>query len=153
MIHDTLKNAGLYAGVSPVVAQAFEFIAAHDWAHMAPGRYPIRENAAYLNYTTGPLKNWAETPFKAHKDYLDIHVVLQGAEIIGHTDTAKLQPQTEYDPASDIYFLNGEGDPITLHAGQFMLVFPHDAHKPLIRPDFYDGPSVKLVVKIRMDAL
>ena len=30
MIHDTLKNAGLYTGVSPVIAQAFEFIAAHD---------------------------------------------------------------------------------------------------------------------------
>jgi biofilm protein TabA len=98
MIHDTLKNAGLYAGVSPVVAQAFEFIAAHDWAHMAPGRYPIRENAAYLNYTTGPLKNWAETPFEAHKDYLDIHVVLQGAEIIGQRIQQNCCPKQNMTP-------------------------------------------------------
>lgn len=152
MVKDLMQNAALYKGLSPAIARVFDFVSAHNWEEMNLGRYDLSDGL-YINYTKGPMKAWQAGVFEAHKAYLDIHFVLKGGEVIGHTDISLLVSRNDYDPERDIYFLDGEGDPITLHEGEFMIVYPHDAHKPLIRPDFYAGESVKLVAKIRMDLI
>ena len=41
MIFDSIKNAGIYEGISPNLKTALEYMRSHDLNAMKPGRYPI----------------------------------------------------------------------------------------------------------------
>jgi YhcH/YjgK/YiaL family protein len=55
--------------------------------------------------------------------------------------------RTPYSEEKDVGFYNGAGDWLTLHAGMFAILWPHDAHAPQA---CVGEPAVvlKVVVKI-----
>ena len=83
---------------------------------------------------------------EAHRKYIDIQCVLKGRELFGVAD---LSTQTLYEDKfeeKDVAFYHGDVDLLTLRDGDFVIVFPEDAH----RPQQGDGSRVeKVVVKVR----
>ncbi len=71
---------------------------------------------------------------------------MSGVERMGVAPVSRMT-ETEYQTDRDLAWLEGTGDFLTLGAGQFMLLWPGDAHMPGIDAGV-PGPVRKVVVKI-----
>ena len=144
MIKDNLKYAELYEGVNPGFPVAFAFLEEALAKPKEVGRYDLEEGVFALvqSYDTKPAE---ACKIEAHKKYIDIQCVLKGKELFGVAD---LSTQTLYEDRfeeKDVAFYHGEVDLLTLTDGDFVIVFPEDAH----RPQQGDGSHVeKVVIKV-----
>ena len=144
MIKDKVKNSELYKNVNPSFPVAFAFLEEALAQPKEVGRYDLEEGVFALvqSYDTKPEE---ACKIEAHKKYIDIQCVLKGRELFGVAD---LSTQTLYEDKfaeKDVAFYHGEVDLITLTDGDFIVVFPQDAH----RPQQGDGSHVeKVVVKV-----
>ena len=82
-------------------------------------------------------------------EHIDIQVLLKGRERIGWLPRAQCQePQAPYDKEKDvIFFEDTPASYVDLVPGDFVILYPEDAHAPLIGGG---GAVSKLVVKIRL---
>ena len=149
MIADEIENAHLYQGLSDGIAKGLGLIRDPSLAEKPDGKYEIEGDNLFLlvtRYTTRPQD---EIPFEAHKEYIDIQVILDGQEIIGHAHTDDLEVLTAYQP--DIMELvdPAEFTEVKLRKGMFAIFFPSDAHKPCC--DWAGRQNIhKLVFKVKV---
>ncbi len=84
---------------------------------------------------------------EAHRKYIDIHYLLEGSENIEITNVETLTITKDYDEQTDALLGTAKGKPYLLEKGQFMVVFPEEAHLPGIKVN--DCAEVKkAVVKV-----
>ena len=85
--------------------------------------------------------------WEAHKRYIDIQFIVEGEEVMGVAPVSELTEKTPFDPAKDVGFFDGTGQFFTMRAGEFAILYPHDAHMPQIAPG---EPAYvrKVVVKV-----
>lgn len=81
------------------------------------------------------LKDGTPKPFEAHRNYLDIHYVIDGEEGFGYSNIKDLTPTTEYNSDGDYQLFKGVVNSIVLKKGDFCIVFPEDAHIPCMNTD------------------
>ncbi len=148
MIIDRIENAALYLPLHLKFKQAFDYIAQIDIYTLPVGRHEVDNNMYVLvqEYITKPK---AEGKWEAHRRYIDLQYVVQGAEGMGYANIHHLQ-QGEYIPEKDFLPLFGEGEQITLRSGCFVLLFPEDAHMPGMALGESE-PARKIVVKIAVE--
>jgi biofilm protein TabA len=145
MIIDRIENAALYYPLHPKFKQAFDYIAQIDIHTLPVGRHEI-DNSMYVlvqEYTTKPK---SEGKWEAHRRYIDLQYVVQGAEGMGYANIHDLE-QGEYLSEKDFLPLFGEGGQIALRSGYFVLLFPEDAHMPSMALG-ESKPARKIVIKI-----
>ncbi len=146
MIKDKVAYSALYEGVNPGFKAAFAFLKEALAQPKEVGRYELGDGVFALvqSYDTKAEEN---CKIEAHKKYIDIQCVLKGKELFGVAD---LSTQTMYEDKfaeKDVAFYTGDVDLLTLTDGDFVIVFPEDAH----RPQQGDGSHVeKVVVKVPM---
>ena len=148
MIIDRSENAALYYPLHPRFKQAFDYIAQIDIHTLPVGRHEI-DNSMYVlvqEYTTKPK---SEGKWEAHRRYIDLQYVVQGAEGMGYANIHDLE-QGEYMPEKDFLPLFGEAGQIALRSGYFVLLFPEDAHMPSMALG-ESKPARKIVVKIAVE--
>lgn len=149
MIADTVRNAHLYRGLSPRIDLAFDYLRGQDLRGAPAGTYAIDGTQVYAifqEYDTLPptLGAWEE-----HRRYIDLQCLVSGTERIGYAHVSRLASGA-YDPTRDFLPLCGGGEYLTLLPGDFMLLFPEDAHMPRIAAGV-PAPVRKVVVKIAVD--
>ena len=147
MIKDSLAYSCLYEKVHPLFPEAFAFLKDAMTSEKEVGRYELAGGAFALvqSYESKAEEN---CKIEAHKKYIDIQCVLKGRELFGVAD---LSTQTIVEDAfeeKDVAFYQGAVDLLTLTDGDFVIVFPQDAH----RPQQGDGSRVeKVVVKVPIE--
>ena len=146
MIADTLANSSLYRGLSPLVTLAFDFLHGTDLRRAATGTVEIDGRRVYAIVQEYATLDRTQGSWEAHRRYIDLQYVVSGEERIGYARVNRLVPG-RYDEAKDLLPLSGEGDFLTLGAGDFMLLFPEDAHMPRIAVNT-SGIVRKVFVKI-----
>jgi YhcH/YjgK/YiaL family protein len=129
MILDRIENGALYHNVHKRFKSAFEYIGALDIRTIPVGRHEIDGANMYALVQEYNTKLKDEGKWEAHRRYIDLQYVVQGAEGIGYANLHHLQ-QGEYDESKDFLPLFGDGDQIILRSGYFVLLFPEDAHMP-----------------------
>lgn len=147
MIVDSLSQAKLYDTLNPYFAKAFEYIATIDTQTIAEGRYAIDgDNVFMMVVDNKPLKNRADAALEAHDKYIDIQLVVCGAEGFGWKQRALCTaPRSEMDTQKDIIFYDDAPSTyVTLGAGEFVIFFPEDAHAPLVG----EGTVKKCIIKV-----
>lgn len=146
MVADYLTHASLYRGLGPRFAEAFDYIARTNFAAMAPGKHLIDGENMYVSLVEYETKRPEDCRWEAHRRYIDVQVMVKGSERIGvgNVDTFKVEP---YDPALDVYWMDGDGDFLTFAEGTFMIFWPQDAHLPGLRLQ-EPAKVLKAVVKI-----
>ncbi len=122
MDFDTLKR----------VQDAVALIRSGKLDTLDPGRHELPDGA-YVNVFGYQTKE--SGIYEAHRKYIDIHYVLEGSEIIMVADTGSLQVTREYDEEGDAVLGSAQGKGYPLKKGQFMVVFPEEAHLPGITAD------------------
>ncbi len=149
MIADKIENAHLYSGLSPRIAKALELLEDKTLAEKENGRYELDGDNIFFMIQRYPTKEKADAKFEAHKDYLDIQAILDGAETIGYAPTDELTVTEPYKPdvmkcADPEYFTE-----VRLSKGMFGIFFPSDAHKPCYH--YKDQSNVlKAVIKVKV---
>jgi YhcH/YjgK/YiaL family protein len=154
MIVDRLSNYKCYP-FGKAWQLAFDFLRSLP-ADAEEKKYHLQGDdlfAIVMSYETGSPET---AEIEAHRKYLDIQAVITGEEGIGWSQVEDLEIDTPYDVAKDaeLYKHPAQGLlRVDLFPGDFMALFPHDAHMPSIMTQ--QGPvfTKKVVVKVGMHLL
>lgn len=148
MILDTLKNAGMYYCLGEKIEKGLKYLQETDLFALKEGRNDIEDGLFGMvsSYDTKPLE---EGFWEAHRKYVDIQYVFAGAERMGYANIDSLTTSKPYDESSDFHGLDGDGDLVTVHEGEFALFTPQDAHMPGL---VVDSPKNvrKIILKVRI---
>lgn len=121
------RDAAAYRGVHPRLDRALDCLTDEFLASVGTQTRKLDGDALYVtrfDYDTLPLE---ETFFEAHRRYLDIHVMLRGAERV---DIAHPDGLTLFEHSGDFYGYRGDAEQsLVLRPGEFLVVFPGDAHR------------------------
>ncbi len=149
MILDHLDHAGMYEAVHPLFGKAFAFLREHQADDLPVGRYEICDGV-YAMVQNPALVPVEQGKWEAHRQYIDIQYLKTGAEGIGIAPLSSLTETVPYSPEKDIAFYAGEGSLCRVSQGEYMILYPHDAHMPLIQMPGTPSQVVKIVVKVRL---
>lgn len=149
MIYAKNKDAPAYRGIHPNLDLALDHITPEFLSSVGSERVELKGGDVYatrFTYETVPVE---DTFFEAHRKFLDIHIMVEGSEGV---EIAPPEALTEFDrtEANDFYAYRGRGDyKLTLSPGDFLVVFPGDAHRIKMRLDSSETVS-KVVFKVRV---
>jgi YhcH/YjgK/YiaL family protein len=148
MITDQLANGLCYAAIDARLARAIEFLQRADLAALPEGRHDIEGDAIYALVQRYASKPPGEGRWEAHQRYADLQIVVRGEERMGYGQLGRFTRGT-YDPVKDVEFPTGDADFVQLGAGDFIVLWPGEAHMPGMA---VGAPADvrKIVVKIRM---
>jgi len=147
MIIDSLRSFERCTGFHHRFTKVYEFLRKTNINNLEPGEYPIVEKEVICKIWSGEGKGIDIPKLEIHDSYIDIHILLEGSETIAHKDRAlcNYSDNIDYDEAEDIAFLDDEPDNfVNLAEGSLAIIFPRDAHAPLIG----EGHIKKAVIKV-----
>ena len=146
MIYDYVKNLDVYAALLPRIENYIKFMV--DSWDLPVGRYDLSDGDFVL-IQEGTTKSVSEGKFEAHKNFLDLQVVVAGKECIKWQNIDLLSETAAYDQTVDKVNFSGEGDTLRINEGMFYIMFPEDGHMACVH---LDAPSSyrKLVIKIKL---
>lgn len=149
MIFGNVRDLKDYAFLEEGIQKAFAYAASHDLLQYEKGSHPIDGDDLFVNIveyeTTTPENRFWE----AHREYLDLHLMLQGPEQIdlGFIDNMSVK---EYVPKDDFVPMDGEPNShVVLEEGDFLICYPKDGHRTAVA---VNGPAIikKAIFKIRI---
>ena len=149
MIYAGNTDARTYRGIHPNLDLALEHITPEFLAQVGGEPTELKGRDVYVTRFTYETVPETESFFEAHKKYLDIHIMAEGSEKV---EIAPPETLAEFDrvEANDFYAYRGEGDyKLILSPGDFLVVFPGDAHRIKMQ---VDGPKTvsKVVFKVKI---
>lgn len=148
MIYSSLSQSERIESLHPKFKQVFDYIKSNDLLHLELGRIELDGDNLFINNVNPSLVTADEQVLEAHKAYLDIHIPLDRNEIIGIISTEKCAKiKSGYDETNDYELYDDKPENfVTIHPGEFLIVYPEDAHAPLIG----EGKIRKAVAKIKL---
>ena len=152
MVVANIKDAKRYYSLNENFKVVFDFLETLTPDNLPEGisgdGYKVNLSGKYADARDLTVKD-AEIPFEAHRKYIDIHYCIDGSEGIGYNDVTRLTPTTEYFENDDYQLFKGDSFKVILRKGDFCIVFPEDAHIPLLAAD-EEGKVLKAVAKIKI---
>lgn len=149
MIIDRIANAHRYSALGRRIGRALQHLQGTDMTSLEPGRVELEGPRLYIQVSDYVTKHPQEGRWEAHERYIDLQAVVAGAERIGYVPTVRLEAGP-YDEEKDMTWLSGSGPFLPLLPGDFMLLWPGEAHMPGIALE-EPAPVRKVVIKIAAD--
>ena len=151
MIIANIKDAKRYYPLHPAYPAVFEFLKAlsEESTEGTVGKGYKVNFSGKTCMTSDKAADGSDKVFEAHRRFIDIHYCIKGTEGIGYADVEALMPITEYNEQDDYLLLKGEYHKLVLREGDFMIVYPEDAHIPMMVGDA-EGELLKAVAKIEI---
>ena len=143
------ENARDYLGIHPNLDMALEHIREDFLSALGTAQVDLLPGQVWCTKFTYETVTDDESFFEAHEKFLDIHMMLEGEERVEIAPPAALE-QFDSQPQNDFYAYRGEGHyKMILAPGDFLVVFPEDAHKIKM---LVDAPRTvtKAVFKIKI---
>ena len=149
MILDSTINAERYYTLLPRLRRVFDYIATTDLAQLEVGRHDIDGDNLFVNVSELELRPLEAAHLEVHNRYVDVQVVVGGEETFGWSERCNChRAEGEFDAERDILFYEDRPQTFyTLRAGQFTILFPEDAHAPMLG----EGCVRKLIFKVALD--
>ena len=115
------------------------------------GKYFIDGKDLYISITTYVSRLRSAGKMETHKDYIDVQIILEGEEIIALADANTLVGTVPYNAEKDIeYYALGENyTEARLGKGDFLIIFPTQAHAPNLSINETPSDVRKMVIKIK----
>ena len=152
MIYAKNADALAYRGIHPNLDLALEHITPEFLASLRDNqRVELKGDLVYCTRFTYETIPQEESFFEAHRRYLDLHIMVEGEERVDMNRPEDLK-LTDAQEGNDFYAYQGESWHSTvLKPGEFLVVFPGDAHRIKVQ---VDGPKTvsKAVFKVCIDA-
>ena len=150
MILAHLNDSDRYASLHPLFKQLFDYVKVHDFTHVPAERIVLDGDRLFINVADVTLKSPEEQVLEVHRRYIDVHFPLSREEVMGWSSlsvlaTESMQPFNEEDDFA-VYAERAQSY-LTIHPGEFAIVWPEDAHAPIIG----QGALRKLIAKVCID--
>lgn len=147
---DPVEFARQYQKNKDAWDKAFKFLNDKNLDTLSAGKYAIDGTNVFATITDVPSKEFDQSAWESHRNYIDLQYVIRGNEKIGVAPIASATVTKPYDAGRDAANYNAEGKYYTASPGEFFLFFPGDAHRPNIKAEGYETVKVKkLVIKIK----
>ena len=150
MIFGNITQEKTYAFLPEDLKECFAYAKEHDLASYEKGCHPIDGERLFVNVveyeTTRPENRFWE----AHRNYLDVHLMLAGQEQIDLNFIENME-QKEYVEKDD--FLPMDGAPnshVVLRPGDFLICYPEDGHRTAVAVNEPEKIK-KAIFKVRND--
>lgn len=151
MILDTMQSLSNYKSMANDMEFILEWMKDKDLSTFEVGRYEIPSCSSFVLIQEYDTKDESVARWEAHKNFMDIQLVLRGIEYMGYANVEGLKLTDEYNPDKDVMFFEKPeyGFDFEIKEGYFAMFFPNDAHKP----GFDKGNKTKIkkaVIKVRL---
>lgn len=149
MILDSVKSFEKYRNLAEGFDKVYKFMRSKEFNPENEGRHELDVERVYCTISREQLKDIDRAPLETHDSHIDIHVILKGAETMGIKDRSLCDVKdVKYNEADDVAFLKDEhpDNYISIGEDNLAIVFPSDAHAPLIG----EGEIVKAVFKVKI---
>ncbi|CAM4138985.1 hypothetical protein AT575_08790 [Streptococcus penaeicida] len=130
MIFDKLSHITDYKGISENLDIAIDYIVSQDSISLKIGKNIIKDSDVFLNYNETRLTNKEDQSFEYHKDYADIHLLLDGKEhlkfgLFSEEELTPYQIEDDFGLVTCQKFMD-----IQLEPGYFLIFLPNEYHQP-----------------------
>lgn len=148
MILSNLKYSHRVESLHPLFKSLFDYIKQNDLLGLECGKIVLDGDNLFINNINPDCKAKEEQILETHRDYIDVHVLLQGEETIGWKPLEKAENQIqEYKKETDCALYSDLADNyFTIRPGDFVIIYPEDAHAPMIGK----GKIRKLIAKVKI---
>ena len=148
MVLSTLQNSERVESLHPLFKKAFDYVKSHDILNMPCGRIEIEGDSLFINNSNPDCVDKEQQVLEVHRRYIDIHVLLDGEETVGWKSLENCSVELKaYDEANDCALYSEPASTyFTMKPGQFLIVWPEDAHAPVIGK----GKIRKLIIKVKI---
>ncbi len=151
MIYDNIKNVNNY-NLSTNVLNTLKYVAQFSADNYPANRIDL-ENGDYIlpsQYTTQKKDKFV---MEAHKKYIDVMYMVDGSEMIMVSAIDKLDNiTTQYDADSDCLLAEESNvlSSVLLNPGDFIILYPQDAHCPACAVNQTPEAVKKIICKIQI---
>lgn len=148
MIVSNLENSFRIEELNPLFKKLFDYVKSHDLLHEELGKVTINGDDLFINNVAPECVDQENQKLEVHRRYLDVHILLEGKERIGWKPLENcVELEQEYDEVGDCALYNEPASAyVDLLPGQFVVVYPEDAHAPVIG----NGKIRKLIAKVKL---
>lgn len=131
MIYATLENI-LENGLTEKLQACITYAKEHALLDYAPGRHDIQEGI-FVNIVAYETKTRSNCFYEAHRSYIDVHLMLQGEEIIDINEIDVMK-QGAFVEKDDFLPLFGDSKlEVHMKENDVLVCFPHDAHQTAVQ--------------------
>lgn len=134
MIYGNIAYADRYASLHPLLPQLFAYVKSHDLLHTPMGKIVFDGDKLFINNVNPECLSEEKQVLEVHRRYIDVHILLEGKERVGWRNTDDCKDVAHpYDEAGDFAtFFDKPTTYIDMMPNNFLIVFPEDAHAPII---------------------
>ena len=97
MILDRLEHIGCYRGIHPNLDRAIDELEKLDLAALPLGRREVNGQKVYYTVMEEPLRGAEGAKLERHRRYLDIQILIKGAEDMGYKPADEAESWDAYD--------------------------------------------------------
>ena len=150
MIAANLKDIGRYRGLSANLDEAIDWLLHSSWKNLPDGKHEIDDDRVFAIVQHYPSKPAEICRFETHRQYIDIQMVVSGAELMEVRIIEGLAVTEPYRPDIEFYATPEAGSyhSILLVPGSVAILFPEDAHRPCIAIEGVPIAVHKIVLKV-----
>ncbi len=124
-----------YAKIKELSAPAYDFVIKMLNEDVSDGRHDLSDGS-FVNVMSYETKLRNDCCFEAHKKYIDIQVMIDGCEIIATQPVDVMHKYECVQPFGDgdteLYVINNECVDNVISTGDFIILYPQDAHMPCV---------------------
>lgn len=150
MIFDRLDHAARFAATQNL-KDALRFLAETDLAALPVGKSSVDGERITCTVVDRPLTAMPSL-WEDHRRYIDVHLVLTGAECIHAAPQGELPVHAAFDPAKDAALFRDAPIPrtaFTLHPGEMLILFPGEVHMTNIPANAQESVR-KIILKVEV---
>lgn len=134
MVYSHIGRLTQWKGYSKNLDTAIGWLLSVPFREMTAGKYTIDGEQVFALVQEKRTAPRGQLKWEAHREYIDLQLLLEGKESIGFQEAAGLRPAGDWETENDIgfYLDNGLGFFVPMKPRDFVLCFPEDAHMPLV---------------------
>lgn len=132
MIFGNIHNLKEFPFLEEKIKECFEYAKNHNLVSYEEGSHEIDGERLFVNIVEYTTTKPEERFWEAHKNYLDVHVMLQGTEQIDLNFIQNMDVK-EFVEKDDFLPMNGDkNSSVILREGDFLICYPSDGHRTAV---------------------
>ncbi|WP_339002651.1 YhcH/YjgK/YiaL family protein [Fusobacterium polymorphum] len=137
MIYAELKDIKIYKGINKNLDKAIDFIAEKKYLNPSFGKNIVEGDTIYFNCPEKPItRENIGLELEYHKRYADIHIVLEGEEVIAYSPFEDCVETKSFNPEEDYALMKGKTQvELIMNTKNFLIIFPEEPHLALLKVD------------------
>ena len=149
MLVSTLAQSARAERLHPLFKKLFDYVKTHDLTKVPAGRIVLQGEELFINVDDATLRSREEQKLEVHRRYIDVHFPLSGVETVGWCSLETLTEASDalFDAEKDFALYTVPASSyFEVQPGSFYIVWPEDAHAPIIG----EGRLRKAIAKVQV---